>query len=132
MWRALIEHADVVVAVRKPDGSLGEATAGEVAYADLCGTPVHHFVLDTPAPRPEDYGSLDVPVLLRAAAEHAPAVVSPSGVAASTVRALGGHAADVETGAEADPHLVGMAVQILNAALGRGWTTRQISEGARS
>lgn len=40
MWRALIAHAMVVVIVPKPDGTLGDATAGELAYAQEQGKPV--------------------------------------------------------------------------------------------
>ncbi|MGK5730214.1 hypothetical protein [Streptomyces sp. URMC 124] len=40
MWRALIAEATVVVVVPKPDGSLGDATAGELAYAEGLGKPV--------------------------------------------------------------------------------------------
>lgn len=62
------------------------------------------------------------PVLLRAAARHASATITPPGVAACLVRVLTGHATAVEAGADLDPHLIGCAVQTLNAALGPNWT----------
>lgn len=40
MWRALIADADMVVIVPKPDGTLGEATRGEMEWAEQCGVPV--------------------------------------------------------------------------------------------
>lgn len=40
MWRHLIADADVVVIVPKPDGTLGEATRSEMAWAELNGVPV--------------------------------------------------------------------------------------------
>ncbi|GAA3032599.1 hypothetical protein GCM10020000_07040 [Streptomyces olivoverticillatus] len=40
MWRALIADAMVVVIVPKPDGSVGDATAGELAYAEELGKPI--------------------------------------------------------------------------------------------
>ncbi|MEU1778150.1 MULTISPECIES: hypothetical protein [Streptomyces] len=49
MWRALIAHAAVVVVVPKPDGTLGEATAAEAAYARELGVPVRS--LDNVTPR---------------------------------------------------------------------------------
>lgn len=40
LWRRLIDRADRVVAVTKPDGTIGEAVASEVAYARSIGRPV--------------------------------------------------------------------------------------------
>lgn len=40
MWRHLIADAAVVVIVPKPDGTLGDATRAEMAWAVLNGVPV--------------------------------------------------------------------------------------------
>lgn len=40
MWRHLIADAAVVVIVPKPDGTLGDATRSEMAWAVLNGVPV--------------------------------------------------------------------------------------------
>lgn len=40
IWRREIPNADLVVVVRKPDGSLGAATVGELIVADAFAVPV--------------------------------------------------------------------------------------------
>ncbi|MFF7022981.1 hypothetical protein ACFY97_18510 [Streptomyces klenkii] len=47
MWRSLIAHADLVVIVPKPDDSLGQATAGEKAYAEELGKDIREFEAET-------------------------------------------------------------------------------------
>lgn len=41
--RAKIRMSDLVVVVRKPDGSIGESVRAEVAYAERVGVPVEHW-----------------------------------------------------------------------------------------
>lgn len=41
--RAKIRRSDLVVVIRKPDGSIGESVRAEVAYAEQVGVPVEHW-----------------------------------------------------------------------------------------
>ena len=39
----LAGRSDLVVVIRKPDGSIGESVRAEVAYAEQVGVPVEHW-----------------------------------------------------------------------------------------
>ena len=41
--RAKIRRSDLVVVIRKPDGTIGESVAAEAAYAKEVGVPVEHY-----------------------------------------------------------------------------------------
>lgn len=49
--RSKIRHSDLVVVLRKPDGTLGEATSAEAAYAEDIGIPVHYIGPTPPPPK---------------------------------------------------------------------------------